>query len=374
MERTFFFALVLLGPIVNPDSCPAQDNKISRQAQNILGAAQKLYDDGHYQESADTVENAVMLFEKINDTTGLIRSLNLQGENMANLNLCDKAIEILNRSMQIATTRLPDDHPELAQSHYFLSRAYGGCARKFDDAIPLMQKSIRMKRKIHGEGVEVAFDYTFMGYMLYSKGQFDSALVYLNKALWIREKGLTPGDVETSNTLYHLGRLYEQRSELALALEFHLKSFRIRNKKLNAEHASISNSVHQIGSVYQKMGNFDRALEYYQQALETRRKSLGEDHANVASSYFTIGNLYGSMFNYHQAIHYIKQGNAILEKKYGEKSDILPTYEAYLGRMYGYIGDQKNATASLEKALVMAQQNLKDDHPYLAIVYNILGD
>ena len=116
MKRLSFFALVLSWLILKADFCLAQDNKISKQAQNILKAAQKLYDDGHYQKAADTVENAIILFEKINDNIGLIRSLNLQGENMANLNQCDKAITILNRSMQVAETTLPDDHPELAQS------------------------------------------------------------------------------------------------------------------------------------------------------------------------------------------------------------------------------------------------------------------
>lgn len=374
MKYALLFVLILLWGIPKSNLCFAQDQNNVNEAQQIFNAGQKFYDNGQYQSAADTLGKAIAFFEKFRDTTSLIRSLNLQGESIANLNQCDKALVILNRSLDLARTSLPPDHPELAQAYYFLSRALGGCARKFDEAIPLMQKSISINRKNYGEGPEVAFGYTFLGYMLYSKGRFDSAFVYLDKALKIREKHLPRDDVETSYTLYHLGRLHENKSEPNLALPYHLRAYKIQKAKLVSTHASLSNSIHQIGSVYQQLGNFDRALEYYKEALEMRKKSLGEDHANVAGSYFTIGNLCGSMYNYHEAIHYIKQGNTIIEKKYGDKSDILPTYEAYLGRMYGQLGDHKTALDYFEKARTMAEKNLGADHPYLGIVYNIIGD
>ena len=340
----------------------------------LFAAGQQLYDAGKYQPAADSLDKAAMLFEFQKDLAGQVKSLNLFGECMANMNRCEQAVEILDRSLKIALNNFKPQSSEVAYSYYYLARALGGCSRKHIEAIELMRKSIHLKRNLFGEGNEVAFDYTFLGYIFNSAAQYDSAFYYLNKAMKIREKNLPDDDIEISNTLHYLGLYYENKSDLGKALDYYLKSLSIRTAKLNPLHVNISNSLHQIGSIYQKLGNMDRALEYFQQALAIRIKSLGESHANVAGSYITIGTLYGAIFNYRQAIHYIKQGNAILENIYGSKSDILPTYDAYLGRMFGQINEHENAIKHLKKAQAEAEKNLGPKHLYLGIVYAFVGD
>jgi CHAT domain-containing protein len=373
MNRPAGVVVVLCLVISALHDCMGQ-GRDSEHAEKILTTAQKHYDDGYYKKAADTLAVAVEIFERLGNTLGLIRALNLQGENFANLNQCDKAFGALQRSFALATAKLKPDDPDLAQTYYFLSRATGGCARKFNEAIPLMFKSINMKKGLYGEGVEVAFDYTFLGFMYEQKGQYDSALLYLNMALGIREKNVSADDVELSRTYFMLGRTYESKGDISMALDFQQRSLRIRQVKLHPAHVDISNNFQMIGSLYQKVGNYDRALEYLIKALEIRRKSLGENHTNVASTYFTIGNLYAGMFNYHQAIHYIKRGVAIIESNYGEKNDVLPTYVAFLGSLYGHVHDHASALTQLKRAQAMAEKNLRPDHPFLGIVYNIIGE
>jgi CHAT domain-containing protein len=343
-------------------------------ADALFATGQQLYDEGKYQTAADSLDKAATLFEFQKDLAGHVKSLNLFGECMANMNRCEKAVEILNRSVEISINNFKPQSSEVAYSYYYLARALGGCSRKHAEAISLLHKTIRLKRNLFGEGNEVAFDYTFIGYIFNSAAQYDSAFFYLDKAIKIRRKNLPSDDIEISTTLHYLGSYHENKSDLSKALDFHLQSLKIRTAKLNSLHVNISNSLHQIGSVYQKLGNFDRALEYFQKALAIREMALGKSHANVAASYITIGTLYGSMFNYRQAIHYIKQGNTILENVYGNKSDILPTYDAYLGRMYGQINEHENATKYLKKAQAEAEKNLGPKHLYLGIVYAFVGD
>ncbi|MBY0433209.1 MAG: CHAT domain-containing protein, partial [Cyclobacteriaceae bacterium] len=264
--------------------------------------------------------------------------------------------------------------PEVADAYYYLSRAQGGCARNYAIAMPLMHTSIALKRQLYGEGIEVSLNYSFLGYMFINQSRHDSALYYLNKSLAIQKKHLQPDDPELATTLFYLGRLYENQSELGTALRFLQQSHRIRLAKLPPQHPTISNSLQQLGSLYQKLGNTDRALDYFKKSLDMRIQSLGPNHANVAASYWSIGNLYGNIFNYHQAILYTKQGNAIMYSLYGDKSDILPTYDAYLGKMYGKIGDHASALASFKRAQQNAEKSLGADHPYRAIVYNIIGE
>lgn len=350
------------------------NGQTSTEAERQYRGALQLYEAGQYQAGADSAQQAFQRFKQVNNISGQVKSLNLAGECLASLNQCDAALATLNKSRELTLANFTQGSTEIADVYYYLSRALGGCARKHEEAIGFMHKSITLKRKLFGEGVEVAYDYNYMGYMFTNLGKHDSAFYYLQKALSIRQKKLRQDDIELANTFYNLARNYENQYELSKALDLHMKALKIRTAKLNAGHEALANSLHQIGSAYQKLGNYDRALEYCNRALEISIKSLGPVHTNVAANYMTIGNLHGFMFNYREAIRFIKEGNSILEQLYGDKSDILPTYEAYLGRLYGNVGEHTAALNSFRKAQRQAEKNLGPNHVYLGIVYSFMGD
>jgi CHAT domain-containing protein len=362
-----FFGLMLM---VYPSFGQAGDD----QADDFYKIGKEKYEAGKYQEGADNFRNAFDTYLKEGNILGEVKSLNLLGECFANLNQCDAALKALNQSLELTKVNFKSISLEVADAYYYLARAQGGCARNYETAIPNMHRSIFIKRKLVGEKPELALNYSFIGYMFLSQGKYDSAGYYLNRAFSIQQKFLAADDQELANTLFLLGRLAENKSELTTALDFLQQSLAIRIGKLHAAHPNISNSLQQLGSVYQKIGNTDRALEYYKKGLAIRIQSLGANHANVAASYYAIGNLYGNVFNYAQAIDYTRQGNAIMRNIYGDKSDILPTYEAYLAKMYGKINNHASALAAFTTAQRSAEKNLKPDHLYLGIVYNIIGE
>ena len=364
--------IVILGFLLSNHFMSAQLER--KQAQSLFAIGQQRYDEGKYQTAADSLEKASALFEKSKDITGQVKSLNLLGDCKATLNQCEEAIHILNGSLKLVQANFKPQSKEVADVYYYLARAVGGCSRKQEEGIALLRKSMKLRRKLYGESPEVAFDYTTMGYFLTNLGLHDSSSYYLEKALDIRAKHLPPDNVELANTLYNLGRNYENKFEMGKALSFHTRALKIRSAKLPPGHDALSSSLHQIGSAYQKLGNFDRAMDYCNRALAISIQSFGPVHTNVAANYLTIGNLYGFMFNYPQAIRYIKEGNSILEKLYGDKSDILPTYIAYLGRLHGFLGENVEALQAFKKAQTQAEKNLGPDHAYLGIVYSIIGD
>lgn len=356
------------------DLCFGQ-NYNPEKAEFLVKTGQKFLDEGQYQTASDTLQKAITFFEKTGNISGLIRSLNLQGESFYNLNQCDKAIKVLNRSLQLAKDKRSASHAELSQTYYHLSVASGKCARKIDEAIQLLNKSIAIKEKLYGsQSPEIAYDYTFMGFLYDNKEQSDSAILFLNKALSIRENKLAPNDIELANTHHNFGQVYENQSELDKALTHHLRALNIRQTKLGDAHLSTLHSINAIGSVYRKLGNFDRALEYYRYALENRRKALGEIHSDVSCSYYSIANLHNAMFDYHSAIPYFLQGHRILEQLYGSDTDVLPAYYAVTAKVYGLIGDHQRAKVFIEKTEKTADKNLGKDHPYRGIAFSFIGE
>ncbi len=363
--------LTLPWVLVGSMEIPARDAKSAHQ---LLAAGRLLYDDGKYKQAADTLAAAMHLFETAGDSLQLVRSGNLHAECLSNLGQCEDASRVLQRSLTIITSIQGDHRADVAETYYYLSRQAGGCARRFDEAISLMRKSLDIKREIYPAGdASYAFDFTFLGYIYNSKGKYDSALIYLDQAIDIRGKKLADDDIELSHTMFNLAASYEGKSDLGRALSLNQRALRIRVKKLGDVNATVSNSINSIGRVYRKLGNNERALEYYRKALEIRKNTLGPTHPNVAASYYEIGNLYGNNSNYHSSVEYIQEGNRILENNAQVSRDVLPTYYAYAGKMYGLIGRHDEAKASIQKGVTVANV-LSPDHPYRAVVYNIAGE
>lgn len=372
MRASFVISLMICFSLMSISSLAQELEK----AEALYLKADKFYEQNKYQDGIDVLDDALLIFVQLKNIPGQVKSQNLKAECMANLGQCDKAVELIENSLTLCNANLKADHPELAATHYFLSRAYGGCARKFDEALAAMQKSMRLKRKLYGaESLEISYDYNFLGYLFdNNKAQRDSAFAYLNRSLAIRRKNLPADHIEIANTLYNLARVYEGESELSKALDLHQQSYTIRRSKFAEDNPTISNSLSAIGNVYQKFGNNNRALEYYLRALVIRKKTLGDEHTNVAASYYNIGNLYNSMFDYHSAIQYYQQGNRILEKNLGAGNDVLTTYLAATGKAYGMLGEKDEAVEYIQKSRALAEKNLAKDHPFLAIVYSFAGD
>lgn len=373
MKPTRFLILILLWAII-PYLSQAQETE-NLTAEQLYKKGDQLYFENKYEAGIEFLEKAIVLYEQAKDLPGTIRAQNLKGECLANLGQCDKAIELIQKSVATATANLEKGHPEIANSYYYLARANGGCARKTDEGIRLMRISMALKKKLYGEeSIEISNDYNFMGYFFRNKELLDSAFFYLDRALAIRNKKLPPDDIETSHTLYFMARAYDSKGELSKALDLHQQAFRIRQSKFSEPNATISNSLEAIANVYQKMGNYERALQYYQRSLEIRKKTLGENHSNVGGVYYSMGNLYNSTLNYHSAVQYYREGNRITEIALGPNNDILATYLAATGKMYGMIGEHVLALEYIKKSVERGEKNLGKDHPFLAIIYAQAGD
>lgn len=374
MKKVPWLAFAIIG-LSFAGFSPLQNSPSLTTAAEFFAAGQQLYDLGKYKQASDTLAKAANLFEQFGKPIDQVRSANLQAECLSNLGQCDAAGALLQKSLVTIQLQSGDNRAVLADTYYYLSRHAGGCARKFDEAIGLMRKSLEIKTALYPSGdPSIAFDYTFLGYIYNSKGRYDSALIYLDQANAIRAKNLKPDDIETSHTLFNLAASYEGKSQLGKALEVNQRALSIRTNKLGPSHVTVANSINSIGRVYRKLGNQERALEYYRQALEIRKNTLGATHPNVAGSYYEIGNLYGNISNYHSALEYIQQGNRILESNSQVSNDVLPTYIAYAGKLYGLIGDNDNAKAYIQKAVSLAEKKLPATHPYRAVVYNIAGE
>ena len=96
------------------------------------------------------------------------------------------------------------------------------------------------------------------------QGQYDSALVYLNKGLEGAQEAADSGAIGLAYLV--VGYVYDSKGEYDRALEYYQKALEIYKSNYGDNHPDVAMAYNNIGDVYESKGEYDRALEYYQKA------------------------------------------------------------------------------------------------------------
>ncbi|MCH7725660.1 MAG: tetratricopeptide repeat protein [Planctomycetes bacterium] len=209
-------------------------------------------------------------------------------------------------------------------------------AGKTDDAIPLMERKLKLERELlvrvigvlpnrkdlHAHFCELLLNtLTFLADQHRQSGNLTSALklrqeivhhqetVY-GKSDWrvtdarLAVNNLTElvqltaqqrNELEYANKLHHRGVQLYHEGKSASAIPIIQQSLQIRTKILGPKHIDTSTSMNILGTLYSSMGDYAKAELPYQESLEISRKVLGPEHPVTASSLNNLGNLYSSM-------------------------------------------------------------------------------
>ena len=203
-------------------------------------------------------------------------------------------------------------------------------------------------------GSNLKHDETFNGILAINKGilntiqgDFDTALIFYNKALEIFEKN---GDIRKLAELRHnLGMLYTQKDENETALEEFNESISLSLKSGNIFNLGLS--YLQTAYLYTRFNNFLRANEFAGKAMEICTKL--NDQLSIADIYKIKGIIERELKNYRAAENYLLTSlrrNRELENNLNEAES---NYE--LGILYKRI--EKEAEA--KKALLSAYKYFK---------------
>ena len=152
-----------------------------------------------------------------------------------------------------------------------------------------------------------------VGITLYQYGDYRRSLEYLNKALSIRERVLSPDHPDLALSYNNVGTTYGELGDRAKALEFQLKALEIREKVLPADHPDLATSYNNVGYGYGKLRDRKRKLEYYRKALTIRERSLPRNHPDIAQSCNNIAWTYAEEEQYAEALQWMRRALEIAE-------------------------------------------------------------
>ncbi len=214
------------------------------------------YNEGNYQEAANSFFNAISGYEALGDTLGVAKCLSNIGISYWELEELEQALEYYQRALKIVENTSNES----------------------------------TRASILGN----------IGLIYRAKGEHDKALDYYHQSLAINKK--LDDKQGASINLQNIGVLYQKQGNYPLALDY-LKQANTLSKVLNRQRGILYTN-HGIAAIQAEMGNYAEALSGFEQTLQMAKTlNIKEEIKNVYESY---SDTYERMGQYKPAYEYRK--------------------------------------------------------------------
>ena len=188
----------------------------------------------------------------------------------------------------------------------------------------------------------------FLGNVFQSRGEYDKAKEYLEKALAI---GIAIGDKEGEATCYrHLGTVFQDVNEYARAKEYYKKALAI-SSEIGHRKGQAAGDIN-LGTMFGIRGEYEEAKENLDKALGITVEL--EDRAGEASCYGNLGFVFQFLGEYDKAKKYFQTG-LMIKKEIGDRAGEAAHCSSLGELLFHFIGEPVIAEGYLEKALSISQ-------------------
>ncbi len=246
------------------------------QSVALYNLANVFYKKRNYKEGLVFAENAITLFEELNDEKSLANSFLLKGSFEDKMSKYDKAILSIQKAV----------------SFYYSVENY--------------KKQVDCLNK--------------MGIIHKKIGNFTEALLLYHHAYEICvNEGI---EDRKGATCINIGVVLKKEKKYEDALEYYFKAEEIYSKQAN-NFSGLANVYNNIGNVYRLQGRHHNALSYYHLAIQNRL-SAGQEK-RLSYTYNNIALVYMDMGNSSKSLEYLLKSED-LKKQYNNEESLSSTY------------------------------------------------
>ena len=255
-----------------------------------------------YPETIYYWEQAAAVFDEIGDKSGVTNMLSNLGGLNAREGDDTKALEFLLRSLAIAEEI--GDTLRLAIVFQNIALVYSKNTSTLDKSRDYYLDALAMFEALDDKRSNARLKVN-LGVVFYLKGDYDTALYYLNKAVETFKGGVSEPYAKN-----YIGRVYAKRGEYDKALKIldealvRAKFFANWNNQVDVVRSLLS-----IAETYSMQGKNDLALRYYNEAnILAQEEGLKEEMRDIFQG---LASLYADLSDFRNAFKYQEQLTAI---------------------------------------------------------------
>jgi tetratricopeptide (TPR) repeat protein len=288
------------------------------------------------------------------------------GKVYTSLGLFDEAIPLLQRSVD-QRRRLAVSDSEVADSLGNLGEVLALKA-ELDGAEAAYTEALEKRRAIHGEHHPLIADaLTGLAYVKSLKGEFEESESLLRQALEMRRETLGDDNEAVAENLEELGLALFDQGEYVSAEELLIQALEMRRRLLGSDpHPDVAENINNLALVAYSQDRLNDAQALFREALDMKREMLDESHPEIAIGMNNLafllhdnGNLEGAEQMYIDVVE-------IQRRVLGEGHPEVAQTMINLGSVLNDQKRREEAIALAREALEIRQTAYKSEHPEVA--------
>jgi CHAT domain-containing protein/Tfp pilus assembly protein PilF len=267
-----------------------------------------------YDLALETLQEAVDLFEKNNNASGLeaAEALVHLGNVYRSTGKYMQAEEQLNHALLIRQEKLPANHELIAAVYNDLGLVYIDLDP--DKSIEYYGKALETYRTLHGEDdPKIAIGNTNLGIVYAKEKLYGDAINYYETALKIWEKVYTKPHANKALVLMNLGQTYAAMGDKKAARGYYEKSLTLYEAALGKKHPEVAFALTLLGNEKIGQNKFDEGLTLYQRALSANIPDFNDSNVMATPPV-------KEFYNGRQLLYSLMYKAQALEKKYFGKT------------------------------------------------------
>ncbi len=329
---------------LSPRAIAQTSNQQKQEADLLRERGIEEYKTSQFQAAIESWQKSLAIYRQIDDSVGIIKSLNNLGIGYASLGEYQKAIASFEESLGIS-----QETNDTTEQTYILHNLGGlySLQSEYQKAIGIYQQSLAVFQKTDNQ-LGVASSFNNLGIAYKSLGQYYKAIEFYQQSLAIFEA--IDDYTQTAKSLNNLGELHSLLGQYQQGIELYQQSLQIFKEK--QDHSGVASSLNNLGIAYKSLGQYQKAREFYQQSLAISQKI--NEPAEVAKTLNNLGEVYYLQKEYQQAKKFHQQ-SLVIKKDIGDRSGIASSFNN-LGEVYRSLGEYQKAIEFYQQSLAISQE------------------
>ncbi|HEV8579200.1 MAG TPA: serine/threonine-protein kinase [Thermoanaerobaculia bacterium] len=271
------------------------------------------------------------------------------------------ARELLDHGVQ-RIARLEEEPEVQAELLAVAGSSYRGLG-VYDSAQPLLERSLRLQRRLHGErSLGTADVQSSLALLAFKQGDTKRSEALLRAALSTYRTLLPADDVRVADALVGLAAClmdYDRDEESAVLLR---QALAIRKKRSGPADPQVGLILNELGMLRHRARDLDAAERLYRESLAIQRRAYGPLHPEVAVPLHNLGALLKTRGRLTEAEAVFREVITLETKLYGGDYPGTADSWGYLGHVLRARDDFAGAEAAYRRSLAINRAKRAADH------------
>lgn len=260
----------------------------------------------------------------------------------------------------------------LGTAYHYYGTSYFKLA-KLDSAYYFAQKALASYYSLPDTNLlRIAFSQDLLGGIYTRKGDYKSALSWMQKALAKRLALLGEEHEQVAKSYNNLASSLSSANPQK-SLEYSKKALAIRIKLFGKANLKTADSYSGLGYAYSVNDDHRQSILYLEKALAIYQDELGSDHPKLVGLYINIGNTLKRMNDLEGAVNALNEGARITRQRLGEKHSSMTLIYSNMGSVYYLRQEVEKGIQYFQYALRLRLALSGEQHPKTAIYYSQIG-